>query len=578
MRRAFAIALGLAGLAAAPAREAPAAEGSGPAARRAYFGDLHLHTSFSTDAVLLGGTTTTLDDAYRFARGEAIVSGGRRIQRRVPLDFLAVTDHAEQMGVGRRLQDPKSALGRTDLGRRVRERLGASLDELRQLFQSKGPVAGIATAPVVKDAWQRELEAARRYDEPGRFTTFVAYEWSATPGQQNLHRNVIFRGADAPLPFSSADSERPEDLWSYLEANRRRGIEALAIPHNGNVSNGLMYDLVDSDGRPLDAAYARRRAANEPLSELVQTKGQSETHPELSPEDPYADFEVFGTLFSGQRGRVSGSYVREALGRGLVVAARTGVNPYRFGFVGATDLHSGTSDVDEDAYRGVNAPPDAPLDAEQAKRLLGLSTERAAVIATVATGAAGLTGVWAEANTRESLYDALRRGETFATSGTRIRVRLFGGWDYAPALLEARDWAALAAARGAPMGGDLPARPPEADAPTLVVQALQDPEGARLERLQLVKVWLAGDAYAERVFDVRVAPKGGAAELAAVWRDPEFDAARPALYYVRALEVPTPRWSTLVAERAGLEPPAGVAREIQERAWSSPIWYAPAPR
>jgi hypothetical protein len=555
-----------------------AALGAAPAgaeARRAFFGDLHLHTSFSTDAVILGGTTTSLDDAYRFARGESVVLLGRRLQRREPLDFLAITDHAEQMGVGRQLQDPATPLGRSDLGRRIRERLGASVDELRQLFRSKAPVAGVDTGPVVRDAWAATLEAAARWNDPGRFTAFVGYEWSSTPEQQNLHRNVIFRGGDAPLPFSAADSERPEDLWSWLEEQRGRGVLALAIPHNANVSNGLMYDLVDSDGRPIDAGYARRRARNEPIGEIVQTKGQSETHPDLSPADPWAEFEIFGTLFDGRKGRVAGSYVREAWGRGLAIAARTGVDPYRFGVVGATDVHSGTSDTHEDLYRGVNAPPGAPLDAEQAKRLLGASADRASVISALATGAAGLAGVWAERNTRESLFDALARRETFATSGTRLVVRFFGGWNLARDLLATPAGVAAAYARGVPMGGELRARPRGARAPVFLAQALQDPNGARLERLQIVKVWLAGERHAEQIHDVRVAGSGGAAELAALWRDPDFDSARPALYYLRALEVPTPRWSTRLAEQAGLAPPAGVAADIQERAWSSPIWYAP---
>ncbi len=556
----------------------PAAGGEGSpagAARRAYFGDLHLHTSYSMDAVILGGTLTTLDEAYRFARGEPVDHLGQTVRLDRPLDFLAVTDHAEQMGVGRDLYDPETPVGRSDLGRRFRERLGATADELRALFRSKNPIPGVDTGPTVRGAWQREREAATRYYEPGKFTTFLGYEWSATPDQQNLHRNVIFRGTEAPLPFSAADSERPEDLWTWLEEGRARGVEALAIPHNANVSNGLMFDWNDSDGKPIDAEYARRRAANEPLVEISQTKGQSETHPQLSPADEFAGFELFETLFSGKQGKVPGSYVRQAWGRGLVLASRTGVDPFHFGVVGASDVHNGLSDPREETYRGPNGV--GKVERAEAEKLLGVSTDPAAPISVLATGSGNLTGAWAEQNTRESLYDALRRRETFATTGPRIQVRLFGGWDYDASLLAEPAWVAAAYARGVPMGADLAPRPVEAVAPRFVAWALKDPSGADLARLQIVKVWLDGEEQREQVFDVRRAAGGGAAELAAVWQDPDFDAAKPAVYYLRALEVETPRWSTLLAEQQGMPVPPSVPRTIRERAWSSPIWYR-APR
>jgi len=571
MRRLAFVTLAAALLAAPPAPGEEAATAAAP--RRAYFGDLHLHTSYSMDAVILGGTLTTLEEAYRYARGEPVVHRGQTLRLDRPLDFLAITDHAEQMGVGRDLYDAQTPVGRSDLGRRFRERLGATTDELRALFQSKNPIPGVDTGPTVRSAWQREMEAAKSWNQPGRFTAFLGYEWSATPGQQNLHRNVIFRGTEAPLPFSSADSERPEDLWTWLEEARARGIEALAIPHNANVSNGLMFDWNDSDGRPIDAAYARRRALNEPLVEISQTKGQSETHPELSPADEFAGFELFETLFSGERGRVHGSYVREALGRGLVLAKRTGVDPFHFGVVGASDVHNGLSDPREATYRGPNGAGE--LERAEVLKLLDLSEDPAAVISMLDTGSSGLTGLWAEENTRESLYAALRRKEVFATSGTRIQLRLFGGWDYDAALLGDRGWVASAYARGVPMGRDLAPRPPGSEAPRLVAWALRDPEGAGLERLQIVKVWLDGDEAAEKVFDARVAAAGGAAELAVVWQDPDFDAAAPAVYYLRALEAPTPRWSTLLARQQGLPVPERVPGEIRERAWSSPIWYRP---
>lgn len=551
-----------------------AAESSPEASgRRVFFGDLHLHTSYSMDAVILGGTLTTLDDAYRFAQGETVVHRGQTLQLDRPLDFLAITDHAEQMGVGRDLYDEATPVGKSDLGRRFRERLGATTDELRALFQSRQPIPGVDTGPTVREAWQREMEAAKNHYRPGSFTTFLGFEWSATPDQQNLHRNVIFRGDEAPLPFSSADSERPEDLWAWLDLNRARGVEALAIPHNANVSNGLMFDWNDSDGRPIDAAYATQRARNEPLVEISQTKGQSETHPELSPEDEFAAFELFETLFSGQRGKISGSYAREAWGRGLILARRSGVDPFAFGVVGASDVHNGWSDPREETYRGPNGAGE--LEPDEVLELLGISSEKPAVISMLATGSGNLTGIWAEENTRESLYDALRRKETFATSGTRIQLRLFGGWSYEAGLLERRDWVPAATAGGVAMGSDLAARPPEAAAPRFAAWALKDPKGAKLERVQVVKVWLEGDAQAEKVFDVRVAGAGGAAELSVLWQDPEFDAGKPALYYLRVLEVPTPRWSTLLATQKGLPVPESVPATIRERAWSSPIWYRP---
>ena len=587
--------------AASPALAEPPAAGAA-AQRRAFYGELHLHTSYSMDAVILGGTLTTLDEAYRFARGDAVSWHGQELRRAEPLDFIAITDHAEQMGVGREIWEPQSPIGRSELAQRFRARLGATTDELRALFRSKDPIPGVDTRPTIRSAWQRQVEAVRRYYQPGRFTTLVGYEWSATPDQQNLHRNVIFRGTEVPDPFSAADSERPEDLWSYLESARARGIEVLAIPHNANVSNGLMYDGNGSDGRPLDAETARRRARNEPLTEIAQTKGASETHPLLSPNDEFASFELFETLFSGKQGRVSGSYVREAWGLGLVLSQRIGVNPYRSGVVGATDLHNGLSDTREDTYRGPNGA--GAQDEDAVKKLLGITRDPASPISTLATGSGALTGVWAEENTREAIYDALRRQETFATSGPRILVRSFGGWDFDASLLGDPDWVEVATARGAPMGGDLPPRPGGAAAPRFVVWALRDPRGANLERVQMIKVWLDGGRSAERIFDLCLsdgreadpktgqapplaAGKGkaadaaahtvGAAELAAIWRDPDFDPAEPALYYVRVLEVPTPRWSTLLATERGLPLPTGVPAEIQERAWSSPIWYTPAP-
>ncbi len=551
----------------------PVAAGDGE--RSVYYGDLHLHTSYSTDAVFLSGIRIGLDDAYRFARGDVVEYSGQSLRRAEPLDFIAVTDHAEQMGVGRALFEAEGPLASSELSRSLRAGRRAPISEVGRLFNSKDPIPGVDVRPILEDAWTTQKSAVDRYYRPGVFTTFLGYEWSSSPESQNLHRNVIFRGTEAPLPFSASDSLRPEDLWTYLEANRAKGIEALAIPHNADVSNGIMYALEDSDGKSIDAGYARRRMVNEPIGEIYQSKGQSETHPLLSPADEYASFELFERLMGGpgesRRGRVSGSYFREAWGRGLAIAKRTGENPFAFGVVGATDLHNGLADTREETYRGPGLAGDLPVAA--VKTLLGQSEDPNPVISILATGSGGLTGVWAEENTREALYDALRRKETFATSGTRISLRVFGGWDFTAKILKRPDLVSTAQSRGVAMGGTLAeARPGRS--PSFVVLALQDPKGAKLGRVQVVKVWLGSDGPVERVFDIEVDSRGKRT-MQSVWSDPEFDASQPALYYVRVLELPTPRWSTTLAASKGLPRPESVPETVQERAWSSPIWYTP---
>ncbi|MBK7951630.1 MAG: DUF3604 domain-containing protein [Deltaproteobacteria bacterium] len=544
--------------------------------RNVYYGDLHLHTSYSTDAVFLSGIRIGLDDAYRFARGEAVDYSGQSLRRAEPLDFIAVTDHAEQMGVGRALFEADGPLAQTEMSKALRAGRHAPIEEVGRLFQSKQPIAGVDVLPILEGAWREEKEAVDRHHRPGTFTTFLGYEWSSSPKSQNLHRNVIFRGNEAPLPFSSNDSPRPEDLWTYLERNRARGIEALAIPHNADVSNGLMYALTDSDGKPIDAEYARRRALNEPIGEIYQSKGQSETHPLLSPSDELAGFELFEHLMGGpgrpQRGQVSGSYFREAWGRGLALSERIGANPFRFGVVGATDLHNGLADTREATYRGPGLAGDLPTDV--VKTLLGTSEIPNPVIPLIATGSGGLTGIWAEENTREALYDALRRSETFATSGTRISLRVFAGWNYGPDLLRRSDMIARAEAGGVAMGGTL-TDAATGRSPRFLILAQQDAKGARLERLQIIKVWVRKGEPSEKVFDVEVA-QDGARTLEAIWQDPDFDATEPSLYYVRVLEMPTPRWSTLLARSANLPRPKDQPESIRERAWSSPIWYEPS--
>jgi hypothetical protein len=458
---------------------------------------------------------------------------------------------------------------------------------------------GRGTAPAelydpkfMRSAWDMTVKAANEFYEPGKFTTFIGYEWSAAPDGKNLHRNVIFNADHAPLPLTGDETSRPEELWTYLERARAQGIDVIAIPHNGNASGGLMYDWNMSDGRPIDEDYARRRALNEPLTEIVQIKGQSDTLPALSPNDEYASFEVFDRLLgpAALKGTPPGSYVRDAFGRGLVIQARTGANPFKYGIVGGADIHNALSTSDENTSAGgqFGIDPATMLpQGEKAKRALGIEVQTLATDGKPASGppprrtdilersSAGLTGVWAEENNRASIFAALKRKETFATSGPRMRVRMFGGWDFARDMTRNQQWVAQAYARGVPMGGDLPAKPSRAKAPSFVVQAFRDTTGANLDRVQIIKVWLEGDSYKEQIFDVAVSRGKPADSMTTVWQDPKFDPSKPAVYYARVLQVPTPRWSTLLAQKNGLPVPTDVAAMIQERAWSSPIWFTP---
>ena len=593
--------------------------------RKVYYGDLHLHTTYSFDVYF--DSNITPDDAYRFARGEPVNYLNETVKRfSPPLDFLAVTDHAENMGVFNALDDPQNPIWQSEFGRRLREEGAKFLGKIRFKLANDGvkhlsSVADVNRATVdtiARDAWQREIEAANRNYQPGRFTTFIGYEWTSMPGWRNLHRNVIFRGDKAPPPFSAADSVRPEDLWNFLEKIRKDGYEALAIPHNANASDGLMFDWVESRRKPIDQAYAEERAANEPLVEIVQQKGQSETHPILSPTDEFANFEVMDFLKAdrfGNSSKLAGSYIRDALGRGMEIARHVGgINPFKYGFVGASDIHTGLSESSEYAQtKGFTQDPRAPDDDGRAKAYtqgfleewreqMGVELPSPKPSDVYEIGSPGLTGVWAEQNTRESIFAALRRKETFATSGSRLKFRFFGGWDYTSNLLKSRDWVKAAYRDGVPMGGDLPVQPPGKSAPTFAIWAVKDPDGANLDRLQVVKVWLENDTHVEQIYDVALsngrkvnpntgkAPQVGntvdlrtakytntigATELSIVWRDANFEPMTPAVYYLRVLEIPTPRYSTIMAVERGQSPPDGISATTQERGWSSPIWYTP---
>ena len=601
--------------------------------RNAYFGDLHVHTEYSFDAYNFG-TTATPYDAYRFALGEAIEHpAGYQIQMATPLDFYAVTDHAMFLGLALEAGDTTTPFSQYEVSKplhnlNAEDNMGSlSLTTRLGNFATFIPdtLAGIRSGTISEEmaigvtrrAWADIINAAEQYNDPGRFTTFVAYEYtSSTDDVGNLHRNVVFRGADKlpAVPFSRLNSQNPEGLWDWMDTLREQGIESLAIPHNSNGSNGQMFKLVDWAGDPMDNAYADQRMRNEPIVEITQVKGTSDTHPLLSPNDEWADFEIYkfrvGTSLHSEE---KGSYVREALRNGLALEAQGVKNPYQFGFVAASDTHvAGTSD-DEETYFSkaglLDGLPErrgsVPVDPVYGliARFLAPDTLTEVDGSTYTYGggfeswsASGVTGVWAEENTRDAIYDAFRRKETFATSGPRMRVRFFAGHDYDSDILNSDTMIEQAYAGGVAMGGELTKTD---EAPRFVAWASADPRGTALQRLQIIKGWeKAGETY-EQVYDVacsdgltpdpetyRCGDNGarvdiadcsitqgvGAAELKTVWQDPDYDPDSRAFYYVRALENPTCRWSTWDANRAGVKPRPDLPTTLQERVWSSPIW------
>ncbi|MDE0063012.1 MAG: DUF3604 domain-containing protein [Gammaproteobacteria bacterium] len=582
--------------------------------RNAYFGDTHIHTVLSVDAYLMG-TRRTPDDAYEFARGAAIEhASGFMMQMKKPLDFLAVSDHGFYLGMMRELDDENSPYALHPLVPAVRAAdtaegsiaaFQALIDHLRNRQEDPALEDDLDDRGVARSAWQEIIESAERHNDPGSFTTFIGYEYTTSgPEFQNLHRNVIFRGSKVPLqPFSRLDSLNPEDLWAWMDTNRANGMEAIAIPHNPNGSDGWMFANTDWAGEPMDANYAETRMRNEPLVENTQVKGTSDTHPLLSPNDEWANFELMELkVASDQPSRAPGSYVREAWLNGMAMEDRGGFNPYRFGVIGASDTHNAAGSFEEDNYwsktglidiephmRGsVPLPDSSPGNPEYAQG------------ASQYWGASGLAGVWAESNTRDDIFDAFRRKETFSTSGPHIKVRFFAGFDIDESLLAAPDAIAQAYAKGVPMGADLPADGERA--PRFLAWAARDADTVALQRLQIIKGWVEDGGTHEAVIDIACSDGGtvdpatqrcpdngatvnlgtcsvsadkGAAELKAVWQDPNFDPAQRAFYYVRVLENPKCRWSTWDAIRAGVAPRPDMQATIQDRAWSSPIWYRP---
>ena len=586
-----------------------AAEQAAPqnALKEAYYGDLHVHTSWSPDA-FAQGTRTTPQDAYTFAKGGTIDhAAGYKIQLKQPLDFYAVTDHSEYMGILPKMLDPNSTVSKHPLATLINSSDPADKSKAFQAIVTsiaeQQPIPEFVDPEVSGSVWQEIVKAADENYTPGKFTTFPAYEWSSLgpDGYQNLHRNVIFRNSDVipELPFSSIDSVKPEKLWDYMESVRDAGADLLAIPHNSNLSDGLMFPLLDSGGQPIDKTYAERRDRNEPLVEVTQIKGTSETNPLLSDTDEFADFEISDYLLSsdigGKRGQAKGSYVRDALKTGLVFEEELGTNPYKFGLIGSTDTHNSGAPVEEDTYFGKLGLEDGTPESRLLK-----TTAMGPVVRT--WGASGLAAVWAESNTRDAIYDALARKETFATTGPHLRVRFFGGWNYTDADANSKDLVKLGYEKGVPMGADLPANSEENGAPTFLLWAMKGPNSGNLDRIQIVKGWTQNGQRFEKVYDVALAdgrqvnpttgeapPVGntvdvtkatykntiGDAQLVTAWTDPDFDPTMRAFYYARVLEIPTPRWSTYDALKLRIPLPEDVPATIQERAYTSPIWYTP---
>lgn len=585
--------------------------------QQVFFGDTHHHSSYSFDSGMFGNTLGP-ESSFRFARGEEVkASNGMTAKLVRPLDFLAVTDHAAYLGFTDLIKSADSRLMATKGGR-----------EMVEGYQAGGEKAWLFVVSMMKDfdigkprfedpkinrnIWESVVDIASKFNEPGVFTAFNGYEWTSAPEGNNLHRVVIFR--DGPkrakqiVPFSAFDSIEPERLWEFLAGyEKKTGGQVLAIPHNPNISNGRMFAKTMSDGQPITTKYAEQRALWEPLMEVTQAKGDSEAHPFLSTEDEFADFETwdFGNAgsptASKENDMLQHEYARSALKWGMKHEQEVGVNPFKFGMVGGTDTHVSLSATREENFFG--KLPNLLPGPERTKEAMVMKADGNPAVSSWQTSASGLTAVWANENTRESLFDAMVRREVYATTGTRIRVRVFAGWDFQPKEEERPDFAEQGYARGVPMGSDLPKPPAADDAPSFMVRALRDADGANLDRVQIVKGWVdSKGGMHERIYDVAVSDgrtigkdgrckedvgttvdvKGatyrnsiGDALLTAHWQDPDFNPNVRAFYYVRVIEIPTPRWTAYDAARFGIELPDHIQMTIQDRAYTSPIWYTP---
>ncbi len=576
------------------------------------WGDTHLHTSHSTDAYAGGNWTVDPEEAYRFARGLPVIHPKSKAKVRIerPLDFLVVADHSDFLGLQQYLLKRDPRVEATPTGRKLRALVEKDPGSVFRLIFGMDKTFSRdqmmkAFAPIAMQPWIDEIDAAERNNEPGKFTAFAGWEWSAQPNGRNLHR-VVFTAAGPDklksfFPISNLDSDRPEDLWAWLDKTSKKiDADFIAIPHNSNMSDGMMFDIVDSDGKPISAAYANTRARWEPVMEVTQIKGTSEANPALSPNDEFAEFELYRRLFMAKDYTANkGDYARYALLRGLEIENKVGVNPYKLGLIGSSDIHTGLSSTAEDDFSGAIARNSLPADraAEKPPERSSAATMNAWELS-----ASGLAGVWATENTRDAIVAAFKRKEVYATTGTRILLRVFAGFNFRRSDARAKDIAKVGYKRGVPMGSDIANAPPERS-PSLLIYAAKDPEGANLDRVQVIKGWLdAGGASHEHVYDVawsddrkmnadgRLPPVGdtvdlktvsykntiGAVQLATVWQDPNFDRNEQAFYYVRVLEIPTPRHQVYDAVALGMDPAkTGHPTRIQERAYSSPVWYTP---
>mgnify|MGYP000002629367 FL=1 len=575
-----------------------------------YWGDTHVHSSLSPDAYSWGNRLDP-DVAYRFAKGETITSNsGQPLRIATPLDFLVVTDHAEFVGVFPKLDKADTELLKTELGRRWYQMYQENKrQEVMMEFVDaiRGSIDLKPDRQFHQSIWQGITHMAEAQNEPGKFTAFIGYEWTSLIGGNNLHRNIIFRdGADSAnqvVPFSSLDSSNPEDLWQWMQNyETKTGGQALAIPHNGNASNGTMFADKTLSGEALTRRYAETRSRWEPLYEVTQVKGDAEAHPTLSPDDGFADFETWDFGNFGAPGNtkeewmLQHEYARSALKLGLKHEAELGANPFKFGMIGSTDSHTSFANASEDNFFGKFGTEEPRTDRVDHKNVHGILMPPA-----VALNSSGYAAVWAHENTRVSIFDAMRRKETYATTGPRIVLRFFGGWAFDPNDVLRPDYVAIGYTQGVPMGADL-INAPRGESPDFLIVASKDPKGANLDRIQVVKGWLDQNGeLQEKVYDVtlsdgrKVQRNGkvkplkhtvdietasykntiGDTELATVWSDPDFNPAERAFYYVRVLEIPTPRWSTYDSVYFKKALPQAVPAIIQERAYSSPIWYTP---
>lgn len=589
---------------------------------RPFFGDTHLHTSYSFDAGAFGARLAPRD-AYLFAKGnEVTASSGQPAKLSRPLDFLVVTDHSDQMGFFPDLFAAKPAIMADPTGKRWNEMIqngkgnDAAMEMIIGFSHGTFPkdLLYLPGTAAYRNAWQETIKAAEEANEPGRFTAFIGYEWTSNTGANNLHRNIVFRDngdkasqVEPYITMKPLGSDNPADLWKWMAAyEQKTGGSVLAIAHNGNLSNGLMFPTVESFGKKVDREYAETRMKWERLYEVTQTKGTGEAHPYLSPNDEFADFEIWDKAnldgsVPKKKEMLEFEYARSAYKNGLKLEQLLGVNPYKFGLVAGSDAHTGLTAMEEDNFFGKTTPQEPSP--ERLTKAFIHDDKTGVTVMDWEVGASGYAAVWATENTRTAIWDAMQRRETYGTTGTRMIVRFFGGWNFEPGDASNRMPAAIGYSKGVPMGGDM-SNAPAGSSPTFLVAALKDPMGANLDRIQIVKGWLdANGQVQEKVYDVvwgdadkrkagadgKVPAVGssvdienaswtntiGDPELITVWKDPNFDPKQKAFYYARVMEIPTPRWTAYDAKRFGIKALPGTRMTIQERGYTSPIWYTP---